>query len=183
MFYTYENLKNYDFSISVLLPFYQGSTLSLPNVVYYPYCFQTACKRLWRLWLVAGTSDSKNPEVYYLFLIRTPTVLVFIMYQFDLHFFKPQDSIRRPVWDGYLDRIVGRTQKTFLWKSFSQRLRFLHYFGKFRMCVSYHIIREDNVCRKISLMSNVRIYQQQKMSPPPYHFYHRPSFYVIKTLW
>ena len=80
-----------------------------------------------------------------LFRIRTPTVLVCIMYQFDLHFFKPQDSIRRPVWDGYLDRIVRRTQKTFLWKSFSQRLRFLHYFGKFRMCCLVLIPRKLNI--------------------------------------
>ena len=40
----YVYLKNYDFSIPLLLPLYQGSTLSLPNVVTYPHCFKLYAK-------------------------------------------------------------------------------------------------------------------------------------------
>ena len=45
--------------ISHLLP------LSLTNVVTFPHCFLTAYKRLWCLPILAGTSDSKNPDLYY----------------------------------------------------------------------------------------------------------------------
>ena len=60
----YVHLKNDVFPIS--LPLYQGNTPSLTNVITYPHCFQTACKRLWCLYIVGGASDSKNPELYYL---------------------------------------------------------------------------------------------------------------------
>ena len=41
------------------------NTLSLPNVVTSLVNSLTAYKRLWRLCGLAGTSDSKNPELYY----------------------------------------------------------------------------------------------------------------------
>ena len=44
---------------------YQGNTLSLTNVVTFPHCFRTAYKKPWHLPLLAGKSDSKNPDLYY----------------------------------------------------------------------------------------------------------------------
>ena len=46
-------------------------SLSLINVVTYPHCFLTAYKRLWRLPVLAGTSDSKNQDSYYCMCIFT----------------------------------------------------------------------------------------------------------------
>ena len=43
----------------------QGSTLSLTNVITYPYCFLTANKMTSHPSVLAGTSDSKNPDPYY----------------------------------------------------------------------------------------------------------------------
>ena len=59
----YVHLKNDVFSIS--LPLYQGNTLSLPNVITSLVDFVTSYKLLWRLCVSAGTSDSKNPKLYY----------------------------------------------------------------------------------------------------------------------
>ena len=61
----YVHLKNYVFPISLPFPLHQGNTLSLPNVVTSLVNFLTAYKRFWRLCGLAGTSDSKNPELYY----------------------------------------------------------------------------------------------------------------------
>ena len=55
--------KNDLFPISLLSTLYQDNTLSLTNVVTYPHCFLTAYKSLWRLPVLAGTSDSKNPDL------------------------------------------------------------------------------------------------------------------------
>ena len=60
----YVHLKNDVFPISLFSPLYQVNTPSLTNVITYPHCFQTACKRLWCLYIVGGASDSKNPELY-----------------------------------------------------------------------------------------------------------------------
>ena len=46
-------------------PFPKVTTLSLPNVVTSLVGFVTACKSLWRLRVIAGTSDSKKPKLYY----------------------------------------------------------------------------------------------------------------------
>ena len=46
-------------------------SLSLANVVIYPHCFLTAYKSLWRLPDLAGTSDSKNPGLYFCFALFT----------------------------------------------------------------------------------------------------------------
>ena len=53
------------FSFSLPSPLYQGNTLSHINVVSYPHWFLTAYKSLWRLPLLAGTLDPKNPDLYY----------------------------------------------------------------------------------------------------------------------
>ena len=52
------------------LHLYQGSTLSLTNVVTYPHCFLTAYKMTSRSSVLAGMSDSKNPDTYYCRTIR-----------------------------------------------------------------------------------------------------------------
>ena len=61
----YVHLQNDVFPILFLSPLYWGNTLSLTNVITYPHCFLTACKKLWRLWVSAGTLESKNPDLYY----------------------------------------------------------------------------------------------------------------------
>ena len=45
------------FSLSLYLHLYQGSTLSLTNVVTYPHCFLTAYKMTSRPSILAETSD------------------------------------------------------------------------------------------------------------------------------
>ena len=52
---------------SIYFPFrlYQGNTLSLLNCFTLLIDVPTACKRLWRLCVIAGSSDSKNPDLYY----------------------------------------------------------------------------------------------------------------------
>ena len=57
------------FPIFLPSPLYQGNTLSLANAFTNLVYFLTACKGLWRLCVVAGTWDSKNPELYYELLI------------------------------------------------------------------------------------------------------------------
>ena len=55
----------YFIPISFSSPLSQGNALSLTNVVTYPHCFLTAYKRLWCLCVLAGTWDSKNPDLDY----------------------------------------------------------------------------------------------------------------------
>ena len=62
----YVHLKNDVFHISLPSPLYQGNnTLSLTKTITSLVNFLTAYKMLWRLCVIAGTSDSKNPELYY----------------------------------------------------------------------------------------------------------------------
>ena len=58
--------KNYIFPNSLPSPLHQGNTLSVSNAFASLVDFLTACKKLWRLCILAGTSDSKNSELYYL---------------------------------------------------------------------------------------------------------------------
>ena len=59
------HLKNDVFPISLPSPLHQGNPLSLTNAFTSLVNFLTGYKRLWRLCIVAGTSDSKNLELYY----------------------------------------------------------------------------------------------------------------------
>ena len=54
------------YPISFPSPLYQGNTLSLLNLFTILVNFLTACKSLRRLRVLAGTSDLKNPDLYYL---------------------------------------------------------------------------------------------------------------------
>ena len=55
------DIKTAVFPISLPFPLYTGNnTLSLPNVITSIVNFVTACKRLRRLHVLAGTSDSKT---------------------------------------------------------------------------------------------------------------------------
>ena len=62
----YVHLKNDIFPFPFPLPYTKVTTLSLLNCGTSLVNFLTACKRLWLLGVIAGTSDSKNPELYYL---------------------------------------------------------------------------------------------------------------------
>ena len=62
----YLHLKNYVFPISLPFPLYQGNTLFLTNVATSLVDLYTACKNLRCMCVVAGMSDSKTQELYYL---------------------------------------------------------------------------------------------------------------------
>ena len=53
------------FSIPRLLPLYQGSTLSLPNFVSYPHCFQKCIQKAVMSVRHSWDIGLKKPELYY----------------------------------------------------------------------------------------------------------------------
>ena len=61
----YVHLRRTTFSLSLYLRSHQGSTPTLTYFVIYPLCFLTAYKMMSHPSVLAGTSDSKNPDPYY----------------------------------------------------------------------------------------------------------------------
>ena len=61
----YVHLKIDVFPISFPFPLYQGNTLSLSNCFTLLVNFLTVCKSLLHLCILTGSSDSKNPDLYY----------------------------------------------------------------------------------------------------------------------